>query len=283
MKIRKAAFAGRFYPANKKELIKLYEQILLSEKNKINYELAKQKIIGAIVPHAGFIYSGYQAIHFFEILKKHPTQIDTIIIVNPNHTAYGEEISLDENFAWESTLGVTVLDHEFMQKLDFPKAEMAHRFEHSGEVMLPFLQYVLDYDFKILPISMSVQNYSNARLIAESIFNANKKLNKEILIIASSDFSHFISVDQGHKQDSPVIDFIQKFESKNIENEVQKNNLSICGYGPIMSLIEYAKLLSPEIKNKTLRRGHSGEVNSAAEVVHYLSMLFYKGVSCHKE
>ena len=69
MKIRKAAFAGRFYPAHKKELVKLYEQILLSEKSKIDYSLSEKEIVGAIVPHAGFIYSGYQAIHFFEIFN----------------------------------------------------------------------------------------------------------------------------------------------------------------------------------------------------------------------
>lgn len=276
MKIRKAAFAGRFYPAHKKELIKLYEQILLSEKSKIDYSLAEQQIIGAIVPHAGFMFSGYQAIHFFEILKNYPKNIDTIIIINPNHTGYGDAISLDDNFEWEGVLRNTVLDHEFMNELDFPKSEMAHQFEHSGEIMLPFLQYVLDYDFKILPITLSVQNSTNAKIIADEIFRVNQKLNKEILVIASSDFSHFVSPQRGVEQDNAVVESIQKFEPKNIEKEVNKNNLSICGFGPIMALIEYSKLISPNIKTQILKRGHSGEVSPSSEVVHYLSMLFYR-------
>lgn len=276
MKIRKAAFARRFYPAHKKELIKLYEQILLSEKSKIDYSLAEQQIIGGIVPHAGFMFSGYQAIHFFEILRNYPKKIDTIIIVNPNHTGYGNAISLDDNFEWEGVLRNTVLDHEFMNELDFPKSEMAHQFEHSGEIMLPFLQYVLDYDFKILPITLSVQNSTNAKIIADEIFRVNQKLNKEILVIASSDFSHFVSPQRGVEQDNPVIESIHKFETKNIEKEVNKNNLSICGFGPIMALIEYSKLISPNIKTQILKRGHSGEVSPSSEVVHYLSMLFYR-------
>jgi len=276
MKIRKAAFAGRFYPAHKKELVKLYEQILLSEKSKIDYSLAEQQLIGGIVPHAGFMYSGYQAIHFFEILRNYPKQIDTIVIVNPNHTGYGDAISLDDNFEWEGVLRNTVLDHEFMNELDFPKAEMAHQFEHSGEIMLPFLQYVLDYDFKILPITLSVQNSTNAKIIANAIYQANQKLNKEILVIASSDFSHFVSPQKGVEQDNPVVESIQKFDTKSIEKEVHKNKLSICGFGPIMTLIEYSKLISPKTKTQLLKRGHSGEVHPSAEVVHYLSILFYQ-------
>ncbi len=276
MKIRKAAFAGRFYPAHKKELIKLYEHILLSEKSKIDYSLVNQEIIGAIVPHAGFMYSGYQAIHFFEILKNYPKKIDTIIIVNPNHTGYGDEISLDDNFEWEGVSRNTVLDHEFMNELDFPKNSMAHQFEHSGEIMLPFLQYVLDYEFKILPITLSVQNRSNAQIIAKAILQANQKLKKKILFIASSDFSHFVSPQKGVEQDNPVIDAIQKFDADKIEKVVTKNNLSICGFGSIMALIEYSKLISPKIKTQLLKRGHSGEVSPSPEVVHYLSMLFFK-------
>jgi len=275
MKIRKAAFAGRFYPVHKKELAKLYEQVLLSEKSKIDYSLANQHIIGGIVPHAGFMYSGYQAIHFFEILKNSPKKIDTIVIINPNHTGYGDAISLDDNFEWEGVLRNTVLDHEFMNELDFPKSEMAHRFEHSGEIMLPFLQYVLDYDFKILPITLSVQNSSNASIISHAIFKANQKLKKEILLIASSDFSHFVSPQKGLEQDNPVVKAIQKFDTKNIEKEVTENNLSICGYGPIMTLIEYSKLISGDVKTQILKRGHSGEVSPSSEVVHYLSMLFF--------
>ncbi len=275
MKIRKAAHIGKFYPAHKKDLIKLYESILLSEKMKIDYGLAKSDLIGAIVPHAGFIYSGYQAIHFFEILKNHPKKLDTIIIINPNHSGYGDPVSLDECFEWESVLRNTVLDHEFMNELNFPRSEMAHKFEHSGEVMLPFLQYVLDYNFTILPITMSVQNFSNAKRIADAIFNVNQQLKKEILIIASSDFSHFLSPDKGRDLDDHVLREIYALNSEKLEHEVQTKNISVCGYGPIMALIEFAKLSVPGPQISLLKRGHSGEVHPANEVVNYVSVMLH--------
>lgn len=275
MKIRKATHIGKFYPAHKKDLIKMYESILLLEKMKINYALAKSDLIGAIVPHAGFMYSGYQAIHFFEILKTHPKKFDSIIIINPNHTGYGDPISLDECFEWEGVFRNTVLDHEFMNKMDFPKSEMAHKFEHSAEVMLPFLQYVLDYDFKILPITMSVQNVGNAKRIADAIFNVNQQLKKEILIIASSDFSHFLSPDKGRELDDHVLREIYALNSEGVEDEVKTKNISVCGYGPIMALIEFAKLTTTDPQLSLLKRGHSGEVHPANEVVNYVSMMFH--------
>lgn len=275
MKIRQAAFAGRFYPAHKKEFIKLYEQILLSEKPKIKYSLAENNIIGAVIPHAGYMYSGYQAIHFFEILKHYKKKIDTFIIVNPNHSGYGDEISLDDSFEWEGVFKNTLLDHEFMNELNFPRSALAHKLEHSGEVMLPLLQYVLDYEFKILPITLLAQNVGNAQMIADAMVKINKKLKKEIIFIASSDFSHFVSPQKGIEQDNPVVEYIQKLDNSNIEKEVNQNNLSICGFGAIMALVEYSKLISSQTKIQILNRGHSGEVSPSSNVVHYLSMLFY--------
>ncbi len=276
MKIRKPAHSGRFYPAHKKDVIKLYDSILLSEQKKINYELAQNNLIGAIVPHAGFIYSDYQAIHVFELLKTHPQKFDTIYIINPNHTGFGPEIAIDENDAWETPLGEVKLDLEIINLLDFPRSEEAHRHEHSAEVMLPFLKYVLDYDFSIVPITMSVQNKLNARLIAKEIRSVNLKSGKNTFIIASSDFSHFLSPDYGKIMDDYVLDEINALNSSGIEKQVKSKNISVCGFGPIMSLIEYAKLLAHHPQITMLKRGHSGEVHPSDEVVNYISMLIYQ-------
>ena len=276
MKIRKAAHSGRFYPAHEKDIIQLYKRILLSEKQHINYELAKLNPLGAIVPHAGFIYSGYQAIHVFEILKNLEQKLDTIIIINPNHTGYGPSIATDENEAWETPFGNVNLDLALMNSLGFPKSEAAHLHEHSAEVMLPFLKYVLDYDFKIFPITMSLQNLANAKLIASAIFKSVIKSGKNVFFIASSDFSHFLSPERGKEMDDYVLKEIYKLNSKGVEVQVNSKKISVCGFGPIMSLIEYAKLTSEYPKLTLLKRGHSGEVHSSDEVVNYVSMLFHE-------
>jgi AmmeMemoRadiSam system protein B len=142
--------------------------------------------------------------------------------------------------------------------------------------MLPLLQYFIDYEFKILPITMSVQNFYNAQFIASKIALAEKKLNRKLCFIASSDFSHFVTPERGKKQDMTVIDKILNFESENIIKTVKRNNISMCGYGPAAALCEYALIESDRPKAELLKFGHSGEVHHSNEVVDYASILVYE-------
>jgi len=275
MKVRLPAVAGRFYPGTAAEIRSTLGQILFHEKDKINYSLSGKKIIGGISPHAGYMFSAYQAVHLFEILKRSEQQFDTFIIINPNHTGYGAEISIDENEAWETPLGIVPVDSDFQTELGFTVSSLAHRYEHSGEVMVPMLQYFLDYEFKILPVTMSHQNVENAVLIANAIFEKNKFLKKNICIIASSDFSHYIHPDEGRRLDGFVINEILKLNSVGVYREIKEKNISACGFGPIITLIEYSKLTAENPKAEILKIGHSGEVIPSEEVVDYVSMLFY--------
>lgn len=275
MKIRRPAVAGRFYPGSEKEIRQQLSEILQKEKASIDISLAEKNILGAVLPHAGYMFSAYQAIHFFEILKNSKQQFDTFIIVNPNHTGYGPETALDDNDAWESPMGKVEIDKEFYDLLNYPKSAEAHKFEHSGEVMLPLLQYFIDYPFTIVPITLSRQNPENAGELAKSIVKANKIVNKKICLIASSDFSHFVEPDEGKKLDKFVINEILNLNSGGVYKEVRDKNISICGYGPIMTLIEYTKLICELPKNKILKIGHSGEIIPSNEVVDYVSILFF--------
>ena len=276
MKIRKPAVSGRFYPSGKTELLKLLNDIREKENPGINLSLATKNIIGGIVPHAGYVYSAYHAIHFFEIIKKSKLEYTTIVILNPDHSGFGGEVSLDSNDYWESPLGEVELDKEFMNNMNIPVSETAHISEHSGEVMIPLLQYSLDYDFKIVPVSITRQNYNNSINLANEIYKANKELKRDILILASSDFSHYVSPEYGKEMDDLVIKEILALNTAAVYKTVISNNISVCGYGPIMTLLEYAKLIDPEVEVKILRRGHSGEVMASREVVDYISMLVYK-------
>jgi len=268
--------AGRFYPGTKKEIKDLLDTILNKEKPAIDYSLTEKNIIGGVVPHAGYMFSAYQAVHFFDIAKKSSKKYDTIFIINPSHTGYGSDIALDENNYWDSPLGVVEIDSDFNNLLDIPKSEIAHQYEHSGEVMLPMLQYFFDYDFKILPITITHQTHKNALTVARNIYETNKVLKKNILIIASSDFSHQLPPDVGKKLDSLVVDQILKLNAEEVGKVVREKKISVCGYGPIMSLIEYSKLVAKNPKVNILKRGHSGEVMPSNSVVDYISILFYK-------
>jgi len=276
MKIRKAAFSGKFYPNNAKDLKNLIEKILIKEKNNIALKYASENFIGGIVPHAGYVYSAYQAVHFFKIAQEAGRKFQTIIILNPNHTGYGADISLDENDAWNSPLGDLMIDSEFYALLPFDKSEISHKYEHSGEVMLPLLQYFLGSEIQIVPITIMKQSYENSKKIAQAIFQANAQLKKEILIIASSDFTHFESPEKRKTLDDYVINNIFQFNTQGVYSEVKSRNISVCGYGPIMTLMEYAKMVFNIPQCVMLKRGHSGEVHQSSEVVNYISMLFFE-------
>ncbi len=276
MRIRKPAVSGKFYPANPRDLRNLIQKIYESEKASITTELSNYKIIGALIPHAGYIYSGYQAVHFFEILRHSKQKFDTFVIINPNHTGFGDEIALDENSAWETPFGTLSVDLEMSELLQFPKSSSAHDFEHSGEVMLPFLQYFTDYEFRILPITLSKQNSYNAKLIAGRMHFAAMKLKREICIIASSDFSHYVSPEYGKQQDFKAIETILALNSDSLFDTVKSNHISMCGFGPAASLIEYVQIKSNTPQARLLKFGHSGEISFSEKVVDYASILFHE-------
>ena len=274
-RIRKPAVAGRFYPGSKQALKDQIRDIYAEESPRIASDLTVKKVIGGIVPHAGYMYSGYEAVHFFDIAGRTDETYETIIVLNPNHSGMGEPVALDIHDCWESPLGIVDLDLDFMDELPFPKSAIAHQYEHAGEVMLPFLQYFLRYTFKIVPVSIAAQSFTNSTDIAKAIFDANSKFKRKLIVIASSDFSHYVHPDEGERKDNLVLKEILAQNSERVGQSVKEHNISVCGYGPIMALIEYAKLVVDKPIVKVLRRGHSGEVIPSAEVVDYITILFY--------
>ncbi|MDK2978454.1 MAG: hypothetical protein PWP52_1168 [Bacteroidales bacterium] len=274
MSIRKSVVAGRFYPAAKDEIIQQIEEIKQKEYPQINLSLKDKKIIGGVVPHAGYMFSAYQAVHFFEILKQSNNKYDTIIIINPNHTGLGHEIAFDDNEVWETPLGKVDVDIDFGQKLGITISGVEQQNEHAAEVMVPFLQHFLDYPFKIAPITLSHQTFKNAKYLAGRIKDVADLTHQKILIIASSDFSHFLTPEQGKERDAYVIENILNLNSVAVEKVIKEKNISVCGYGPIMTLMEYAKLVAKNPKVNLLRTGHSGEIIPSGEVVDYVSILF---------
>lgn len=277
MKTREPAVAGTFYPASSSDLTRVLDDLLVTEKDNIKKELSAKKILGGIVPHAGYKYSGCESIHFFEILHQDfKVFFDTIFILNPNHHGYGPEIAVDENDSWNTPLGTVSLDMEMIDALAFPLSSDAHKYEHSGEVILPFLQKFLDYNFKIVPISYLRQDPVKSKEVAERIIEVNDILNKKILLIASSDFSHYVTPEVGEKKDKKVIDKILKLDVEGVFNEIYNTNATVCGCGPIMTVMHYVKKTSMNPEVKLLCFGNSAKSHDAHEVVDYASILFYE-------
>jgi AmmeMemoRadiSam system protein B len=276
MTTRRAAVEGRFYPSGRS---RIFDQIREIEKAQryIETDLVAHRIFGAVLPHAGHIYSGYQTIPFFNLLNRMGLTPDTFVIVHPNHAGYGTSPAVDEADTWQNSIGDVHIDEAFAHAMELPFDRTAHAHEHSAEVIIPFLQYYFpDHPFKIVPVSMREQDHASASRVAESLLNACRTTGRNMMILSSCDFSHFLTPDEGRNRDQKVIDEILLRNAQGVEKAVRRHRASVCGYGPIMVLMEFAAAYDTEYRVEILARGHSGEVFSSPEVVDYISMVFFQ-------
>lgn len=275
MTVREPAVAGTFYPGTGEGIKNLVHNILEEESPAIDITLADKNIVGAIVPHAGYVYSGYEAIHVFEILRLSGQVFDTVIIINPNHHGLGPSLATDEYDHWKTPLGEVELDRELIDHMEIARDGDAHRYEHAGEVLLPFLQLFLPYVFRILPVSMLRQDGVQAKVLAGKISASAGSLGRRILVLASSDFSHFVPPEVGATNDRKVIKAISAMDADAVFETVRQTRASVCGYGPIMTLILYARMNFKNPGVSLLKFGNSAKKSPSDSVVDYASLLFY--------
>lgn len=281
MVIRKPIVAGKFYSSRKEELI---EQIEESFKSKFGPgKLPKigkgDPITAAVVPHAGYFFSGACAAHsYLEIAKS--DKPDIFILIGPNHSSMNRtSLSTDD---WETPLGVAKNDKEFARTLEIPINPDAHRFEHSLEVQLPFLQYIYGGDFKFVPISVT-----DAEGIAEKIHRAIGSTGKNAVLVISSDMTHH-GISYGYapfvkdpekgmkKLDMGAIDLIKNLDADGFERFLEKTRATICGAGPLKIMMEYAKLANASTV-KLLNYYTSGDISGDYDTaVGYVSLVISK-------
>lgn len=276
MRIRSAAVEGRFYPSTRS---RIFDQIKAIEQSNRYPEpkISPSQVFGAVLPHAGHIYSGYQTIPFFQLIRRHRILPDTFVIVHPNHSGIGRPIAVDDSLLWSNAIGEVPVDIDMAEAMKLPLDHVAHEREHSAEVIVPFIQYFLaGHPFSILPVCMASQDFTSASLVAEGIRRGVKKTGRSVMVIASCDFSHYRSPEEGARLDQAVIDTILKRDAEGVERAVIEKQASICGYGPIMAMMEYARSKQSDYKVELLARGHSGEVSPSKEVVDYVSLMVYQ-------
>lgn len=280
--LRQPAVAGAFYPDNPEKLKELIESCFLDDAGvgfipKLNSFDGEDYPINVMVPHAGYQYSGAIASHgYCEIVKNGFPEV--FIILSPNHTGLGSEISVFSEGEWITPLGNVEVDSEFanaiIESSDIASADFsAHIREHSIEVQLPFLQY-FSTDFKIVPITMGKQTFVTSNDLSNAIFEAAKKLNKSYCVIASTDLSHFNNQEKANKVDGFVLEDIGEMNEFKLFEEVVQYNITMCGYGPVMAAMSLSKR---EGKNASeiLAYQTSGDVTGdLSSVVGYASGIF---------
>jgi len=234
--IRSPVVSGQFYPESPSQLKSMIEGF-------VDKEAVKEEVIGLVSPHAGYIYSGPVAGAVISRIKFN----DTFIIMGPNHTGRGKPLSIMTEGVWKTPLGEVEIDSELGKQILATSKHLeedyaAHQYEHSIEVQLPFLQY-FKKDIRLVPIILSYYPGATYKEIGKEIAKAVKELNKKVVIIASSDMTHYEPQESAQKKDTQAIEAILDLNEDELLKRVDELNISMCGYGPTVSLLSAAKEL----------------------------------------
>ena len=276
MRVRKPAVAGSFYPASKDTLLQTIENCFshcYGPQKKPPAE-SDRKIVGMVCPHAGYTYSGPVAAHSYYAASS--LKIDLVIMIGPNHYGIGSSVATMKEGSWETPMGLVSIDSDAAENVakvsgivDFDDA--AHSKDHCLEVQVPMLQYIYE-QFRILPIIMWMQDKETAADVGKAIAEIGKDRN--ILLIASSDFTHFETNEEAHRKDNELIKTILELDVNRYYTVLRTLNVSACGYGAIASVMIAAKILGAE-KGELLKYATSGDVAGMKDsVVGYGSILF---------
>ena len=291
-KLRRPAVAGQFYDGNDKNLRESIKKCFLDERGPgtlPHISNGNKKLRGLVVPHAGYIYSGAIAAHSYNYLANN-NFADSFIILGPNHTGMGSGVSVMTEGSWQTPLGTVTINEDLAKKICkdiVDKDESAHAYEHSIEVQLPFLQFIAENkQFNFVPVCMAMQDFETSSEVGKIIADAIKNASGNVVIIASTDFSHAgfnymsmppegMRVDEyAEKQDKLAIDQILKMNPQGLINTVHKNNISMCGYGPVAAMLTAAKILGAN-KAELLKYGTSYEVHPSTSCVGYGAIAIY--------
>lgn len=277
--IRKPAVAGLFYELDPESLRKQIEWCFYNSlgPGSIPKIGNKREIKGVMTPHAGYIYSGPVAAHTYHDIVEDGFP-ETFVILCPNHTGMGSGLSTMASGTWETPLGNVQIDEEFADHMItntgiLDSDPSAHLKEHSAEVQLPFLQYFQD-DFKFVPVTMWMQDIQTATELGTAIHQAIEELDRDVVVIASTDLTHYQPKDTAYRQDMQVLDAVEKLDEKMMMTHVIEMNISMCGYGPVAATLVASKKMGAancEIKKYATSGDTTGDQSS---VVAYASAVF---------
>jgi AmmeMemoRadiSam system protein B len=262
--MRDPVVSGVFYEGNKTNLTEDLKSLFGQTKD--------GNCIGVVSPHAGYVYSGQTAARAIASLK----QEKRFVILGPNHNLLGERFSILKedwrtplgNISFDEDLGNRIMENDLIRE-----DSSSHYHEHSIEVQLPFLQYKFK-DFLFVPVSIANSDFTKDFLTEyESLGKHIAKISMNFGIVASSDFSHYVSRAEADKKDSAVIGEILKLDLEGFFGALKANEGSVCGFGPIAVLMAFAK--ERRLKPKIIHKSNSGDqTGDYSSVVSYYAIGF---------
>jgi MEMO1 family protein len=272
--VREPILAGTWYPGKAEELRRTIQGYLAAARG----GAVQGELLGLMVPHAGYMYSGQVAAHAYSLLEESP--VERVILIGPSHRFGFKGISVDQPSGYRTPLGVVPVDREFVKKLmdadstlrDVPQA---HSQEHSLEIQVPFLQVVLKR-FSLVPIVMGQQDLDTCSRLAGTL-NRVLGQDRKSLVIASTDLSHFHSDTRARELDKEFIRNVETFDPEGLWRSISGGSCEACGGGPAVAAMLTARALGAD-RAALLRYATSGDVTGdRRQVVGYVSAALIKG------
>jgi len=261
MMMRACAVAGMFYPGEPSHLEQLLGKFFL------NTVPVAGSPLGIVAPHAGYIYSGQVAACAFGAIT--PDFDGTFVVIGPSHHGY---ITSTSAIPWETPLGVVDTDAEFVRALGIGIDEASHEDEHSIEVQVPFIKYRFPRA-RIAPVMMGDQSYAAATAVGERILAAIKKTRRDVRIVASSDFSHYVPEEKAKADDLFAIEPLEHLDTKEFYQRIADRRVTACGYGPITAMVTACAGLGAK-QGILLKYMTSGEMSGD-----YTKVVGYAGIA----
>jgi AmmeMemoRadiSam system protein B/AmmeMemoRadiSam system protein A len=271
--VRNPVVAGQFYPASASQLRAMIEKF-------VDEKAGKEEAIGLLMPHAGYPYSGPVAGATISRVKFK----DTFIIMGPSHTGMGKPFSIMTEGVWKTPLGEVSIDSELARQIvavsrNLQDDERAHQHEHAVEVQIPFLQYFKP-DVRIVPIVLAYASTSAYKEIGREIASAIKELDRAAVILASGDMTHYEPQASAEKKDSQAIEAMLNLDEDELTRRYEELNISMCAYGPVVSLICAAKELGAT-GAELVRYQTSGDTTGDYDAVVGYAGVIFKKVEMH--
>lgn len=272
--VREPALAGTWYPANPEKLKGQLTEFL----SKAGGEPLQGEVVGLLVPHAGYVYSGQVAAFGFRHLEG--TNFNRVILIGPSHYVGFKGIAVDIQSGYRTPLGTTPVDKDFVNELLGSSSQIrwlpdAFTREHSLEIQVPFLQSVLK-DFSIVPVLMRDSDEVTCAALAGGLAKTIKKKAGKTLVLASTDLSHFHTGDQAKLLDHQFIEGLSAFDPKSLARSMSRGECEACGGGPTLATMLAARDLGAS-QTIVLRYAHSGDVTGDYKrVVGYVSAAFVR-------
>jgi MEMO1 family protein len=272
--VREAVVAGTFYSDNPKVLAMEIERYL----NKAKFAAIDGEVVGMVSPHAGYVYSGQVAAYGMKAVSK--STYDTVIVIGPSHRAYFEKAAVMTGGSYRTPLGAVDIDEDLATAIVKEGGSVSsnaehHGQEHSLEVQIPFLQTVFG-SFKLVPIVMGSQETDKCEALAGTIVRAVADQGKRVLIVGSTDLSHYYPYDHAIRLDKVIVDRLERFDARGLADDLDVELCEACGRGPMIVTMMAARALGAT-KSRVLKYANSGDVSGdKSGVVGYVSAVFFK-------